>query len=382
MIRRYKNKIVATLIFIFFTGCLAYYLPKLKNTVEPLVVKTIYGDFIVTEPVLLDLFKSPTMERIKHIRQYGVIDYVVKQPQEYTRYEHSVGVWALLRIFGASIEEQIAGLLHDASHTVFSHVGDILFRHQSMTSSYQDDIHEWYLKTQKIDELLARHKFSLESILHKSGKHTMLEQDLPEICADRFEYNLYAGILTAMLSKQDIQEIIKNTRFQDGRWFFVNKESAEKLARVSLYNTEHIWGGPYAYFIYRWTAAALAQGIQTGLFTTDDIHFSTDDALWGKLWISNDPIIIKNIKKIISYKDLIISANQQDSTSAVIKTKFRGINPWVFDGKEYKRLSEVDENFKKEYERVKEQVTNGWRIKLQGPGIDDNELQNLHPGVS
>src|SRR5690242_2968432 len=115
-------------------------------THTPLIVHTIYRDLQVTEPVLIDLFNSATMERIKHIHQYGATDYVIVQNKEYTRYEHCVGVWALLRIYGAPLEEQIAGLLHDASHTVFSHVGDILFDHTSAYNSYQDDIHQWYLE--------------------------------------------------------------------------------------------------------------------------------------------------------------------------------------------------------------------------------------------
>src|SRR6266481_3951243 len=101
---------------------------------SPLTINTIYGNFIVTEPVLVDLFNHPIMERIKHIRQYGVSDYIIKQKKEYTRYEHCVGVWALLYLYGARLEEQIAGLLHDTSHTVFSHVGDTLFSHNSLYS--------------------------------------------------------------------------------------------------------------------------------------------------------------------------------------------------------------------------------------------------------
>lgn len=336
---------------------------QLGNEYKPFTAHTLYGDFEVTEPVLIDLFNSPVMERIKHVRQYGVVDYVIKQRKEYTRYEHCVGVWALLRMYGASLDEQIAGLLHDASHTVFSHVGDVLFDHKTTHSSYQDDIHEWYLKQQKVDELLAKHKRSLEAVLHKNGAHSMLEQDLPEICADRFEYNLEAGILTGMLTADDIATILKDVRYADGRWFFINKESAKKLSLVSLFNTENVWGCPQGRVIDTWMCEALKRALKIGLLTNDDIHFSTDGVVWDKLWISNDKIISQCMDKIVNYKKLIKITPPGDGQSWV-KSKFRGLNPLIKDGDGFKRLTDLDNEYKEEHDRVKLQVTNGWGVQF------------------
>ena len=320
-----------------------------------LLVKTLYRDFKITEPVLIDLFNSPIMERIKHVRQYGVLDYIIKQKREYTRYEHCVGVWALLRIHGACLEEQIAGLLHDASHTVFSHVGDILFNHHSTDSSYQDDIHEWYLKQMHADALLAKHGISLNAILHKSGTHTMLEQDLPDICADRLEYNLQAGILTDMLTTDDIAHLLKNIRYDNGKWFFTNKECAKKLGHVSLFNTKNVWSSPANQFIYRWTARALTRALKIKLLTADDIHFSTDPVVWDKLYISNDSYIAKCLNMIINYNSpTMIDTYKQEP----VKGKFRGLDPWVQeDNNTLKRLTTIDEQYRIEYNRLKAHMT-------------------------
>ena len=107
---------------------------------EPHEIKTVYGSCIIKEPILLDLLENDMVQRLKGINQYGTRGYV-KVMTEYTRYQHSVGVMMLLRLFGASLQEQVAGLLHDVSHTVFSHVSDYLFTPEDLSNAYQDGIH-------------------------------------------------------------------------------------------------------------------------------------------------------------------------------------------------------------------------------------------------
>ncbi len=338
--------------------------PLFSSIDQPLVVPTIYGNFEVVEPVLIDLFNNSTMERIKHIHQYGATDYVIPQNKNYSRYEHCVGVWALLKRYGATLEEQIAGLLHDASHTVFSHVGDILFDHRSLHSSYQDDIHEWYLMQQQIDQLLARHHISLHAILHKNGKHKMLEQDLPDICADRLEYNLQAGLLTNLLTLEDIATILDDLRYENETWFFRNKESAKKLALVSLFNTEHVWGSPQDRFINQNMACALKRALQIGLLTEHDIHFSTDDVVWNILCSHDDSIITSCFNNIRCYQE-IITITSPEKGDFIVTNKLRGINPLVKTDNGLIRLTDLNEEYKSEYERVQKQVTQGWGVCLK-----------------
>src|SRR5579862_5825782 len=102
---------------LFAGGMLWHHGTTSHDRVQNRIVATPYGNFNVHEPVLLELFDSPALVRLKGVRQYGVTYYADKK--EYNRYEHSVGVWAILRRFNARLEEQIAGLLHDVSHTVF-----------------------------------------------------------------------------------------------------------------------------------------------------------------------------------------------------------------------------------------------------------------------
>ncbi len=347
---------------------------KLTVSVEhqnnALLVHTLYGDFTVTEPVLIDLFNSKAMERIKDIRQYGVTDYIVTLAKPYTRFEHSVGVWALLRLHGARLEEQIAGLLHDASHTIFSHVGDHLFHNKSLKHSYQDEIHEWYLQKMGVDKILEKHGITLHDVLHKSGAHAMLECDLPDLCADRFEYNMQGGLLINTLTVAEVQAIAGNAHYADGRWYFTDQYLARKLADASLYNTEYMWGSPdWSYIVYTWAVDALKRALELKLITSDDIHFSTDDKVWDLLGKSDDEVIKNCMHKILHYQDYV-TVGADDDYNLVLKTKFRGIDPWIKTSEGFKRLTQLDPFYKKSYDSVKKRLTQGQRIKIIQSGFE------------
>ena len=76
---------------------------------------------------VMPVINSDVMQRLKDIDQSGAARYLGVKLPAFSRYEHSVGVYALLKKAGALKKEQVAGLLHDASHTVFSHVGDYIW---------------------------------------------------------------------------------------------------------------------------------------------------------------------------------------------------------------------------------------------------------------
>src|SRR5690348_2264795 len=71
-------------------------------------IQTFYGAIVVNEPILLELIHSPAMQRLKFIHQYGVAYYMGTHPEEYTQFDHSLGVFAILKSKNASLEEQIA----------------------------------------------------------------------------------------------------------------------------------------------------------------------------------------------------------------------------------------------------------------------------------
>ncbi|MBY0353780.1 HD domain-containing protein [Candidatus Babeliales bacterium] len=331
----------------------------------PQDVQTPYGTFTVNEPVILEILESPVMQRIKKVNQFGVPQ-IVKGMKQYSRYDHCLGVWALLRRFGAGVEEQIAGLLHDASHTVFSHVADFMFNTEGSKDSYQDTIHEWYLTQGTIPAILAKHGMNLNDIMHKSGAHVALEQCLPDLCADRIEYNLREGVLLGIIDEHDVQVILNDLAFNDGHWFFNTPKIARLFSRIPLYLTQHSWGGPENFLINTWTVQALQRAMDIGLLTKDDFHFSTDDVVWDKLVHADDSVIKRAVRKIRTYKTSYEVSSKEDGYDYLISSKFRGVNPLVKDHDGFKRLTEIDKTYAHEYAQVRQVMAQGWAIKLVG----------------
>lgn len=335
---------------------------SVHNQPSSLKLTTLYGTVIITEPVLIDLLYSPSMKRLEHINQYGITPFIKNLPP-YSRYTHSVGVMVLLRLYGASVQEQIAGLLHDVSHTVFSHVGDFLYT-ASHNNSYQDTIHQWFIEQTELKELLKKHGYEISDIIHKSGEFQLLEQEIPEICADRLEYVLFGGQLKDIITKDDIKYLLSHLKTKDHQWYFDDAKAARVFADCALSLTKNEFASASGLITYKWAAEALHRACAIKLIDKHEIHFSIDQLVWEKLKCSEDPEIKAHIHKLLNFMDIICLSNKDDYDIHMIG-KFRGINPLVCQKGKLVRLTNCDASFKEEYEKVQKIIAQGWYIKCR-----------------
>lgn len=134
---------------------------------QKLVIITLYGTCIIDraqEPIFFDLLESPALERLKKINQLGIYD-KYSHHANFNRFDHSIGVWFLIRKAGGTLQEQVAGLLHDVSHTAFSHVGAYCFvTDYKQMDAYQDDEHEQYLYDSGIVDILKKHGLTIRPL--------------------------------------------------------------------------------------------------------------------------------------------------------------------------------------------------------------------------
>lgn len=311
------------------------------------------------------LSETPILVRLQDIDQSGPAHHFCGGiVPKFTRYEHSMAVWSILKKFGCSLKEQIAGLFHDSSHTVFSHVADHVFSTNGKYTkdSYQDTIHDKYLNSQNISSFITKFNIKESDLNPENPNYTGLEQPLPDMCADRIEYNIHTGVILDMISQKDAKEIINNLCFENSKWFFKDEKIAKKFADISLYCTQNFWGSLWNTRANMHLAKAINRAIEIKLITEEEL-FSTDSFVLSKLKKSDD----KAIKIALQHCDdpLLISGSQKYKNKH-FTPKFRGIDPLVRDDKTGKliRLSEKNLIFSNAYNETKKWCERGYEVMV------------------
>ncbi|HEX6258011.1 MAG TPA: HD domain-containing protein [Candidatus Saccharimonadales bacterium] len=298
----------------------------------------IYGEVNIKSEVILELINSKPLQRLKGIGQYGIPDEFYHH-KNYSRYDHSVGVMLLLGKLGASEEEQIAGLLHDVSHTAFSHVIDWVVG-EGGAEGYQDEQHENYILKSEIPSILEKHNYSVERITdyHHFG---LLERDSPDLCADRIDYSLRE------FSPDIARACVAALTVSDNRIVFANKEAAILFAQHFLrLQTEH-WGGFEAVARYRIFADTLRLALKDGTLVMDDF-WQNDDFVINKLTKSENETI-QGMLQVLRSKSL---AHLHKSDQTVYK-KFRHVNPHFIEEGKLVQLNEASQDFALELEQAR-----------------------------
>lgn len=293
----------------------------------------IYGKINIKEPVLLELLKTPSILRLKKISQYGVPDkyYHLKN---YSRYEHSVGVMLILRKLGATLEEQVAGLLHDVSVLVFSHVTDWVFSSgREGVEDYHNTIHQRFVRKTEIPGILRKFNFVLKRILNE-GNFSLLEREIPDLCADRIDYALRE------MNSKIVRNCVKGFVNYNGEIVFDNKKTAFDFATNFLKRQTNHWGGHQAMMRYHFFSEALKIALDTKILSEKDFY-KDELTVLNKIEKSRN----KRIKEILT---ILKKKNPKDikgnSGKKIIK-KFRYVDPKIILNDKLKRLSKITLKF-------------------------------------
>jgi HD superfamily phosphohydrolase len=319
-----------------------------------------WGENEIKDPIIEELISSPILQRLKNIDQSGPVVYFGYMPY-FSRYEHSIGVFDLLHRVGASTEEKVAGLLHDASHTAFSHVGDHLFYNNNAEKSYQDTIHLWFLEKQKINLITDKYNIAFKNLDPDLPEYKALETHLPDLCADRIQYIIHTGVILNRITKEEAKNIINDLKFNDQKWFFTKIKYAKSLADLSLIFTQEIWGAPWNFVIYEYFSRILQRSLELHLISKDEIHFGTDTNILHKIQKSSDILIQEWFAKLHDIHNCFEVVKFGEGTMNV-HPKFRGVDPFILSQKGFKRLSELDHAFKKKFDTLKEWCNAGYGI--------------------
>jgi len=308
----------------------------------------IYGKIEITEPIILDLINSPSLERLKGIDQAGYFEPHFPESSR-TRFEHSVGVYLLLKKYSAPIEEQIAGLIHDVSHTVFSHCADYaLDAGSEKKHDHQDNIFVDFVKKTEIPAIIKKHNFDPDYILDEEN-FPLKEKKLPDLCADRIDYSLRDAMFFMNMRKAEIKDFLNNLEAEDQNWVFKNFESARKYADLFIMLNVYYYSSLQSAVMLKTVGDYLRHGLLKGYIAEKDLH-TTDKEILLKLSQYHDED--KQLKLFSDRMNLKIDYHNdpQDYTVHVF-CKSRVVDPLCkYEGK-IKRVSDIDKKWKEIFEK-------------------------------
>ncbi|HEU5115271.1 MAG TPA: HD domain-containing protein, partial [Isosphaeraceae bacterium] len=227
----------------------------------------VYGQSEITDPDLLSLIATPTFQRLKGIRQAGPSAFA--HPfKTVTRFEHSLGVYTLLTRLGAGRKERVAGLLHDLSHTAFSHAVDFVFA--SEDQAYHETLKPIFLARPDIKSVIEKIGYATTDF-EDDTVYTLLERPLPLLCADRLDYFLRDGRACGVCDDESIAQTLSHIVAVDGLLCLTSLDVArDVVARFAEMNRAW-WAGPTESFIYNEFADALREGLLLGCLKKDDL---------------------------------------------------------------------------------------------------------------
>jgi len=194
----------------------------------------IYGKVEIDDPLALEIIASAPFQRLKYIDTGGYRPLYINpkqkfRPLECSRYNHSVGVYLLLKKYDAPREDQIAGLLHDISHHAFSHCSEYALEESIGAQDLQDRNHDNFVKKSIIPKILKKYNISLSYIMDEQN-FPLSETKLPDICADRIDYSMRDIVKLKEISTWEGRDLFKKLKAIKGRWIFDDFESAKRFA--------------------------------------------------------------------------------------------------------------------------------------------------------
>ncbi|WKZ26105.1 MAG: HD domain-containing protein [bacterium] len=311
-----------------------------------LISDRIYGKIEIKDKVIQELILSKPLQRLKKINQHGAPQYI--QPiRNVNRFEHSVGVWYLSFLYKRSIEEQIACLLHDVPHTAFSHAIDFVF--PSEKHNFHEKFTEKIIINSEIPEILQKNNINLKKVLDVH-KFPLLENDLPDISFDRWDYFMRDGTALGFFPKVLVSEFIKNVFEKDNKFYFKDIGLASTYSILFMNFSRLIWLDPTSHGSYFLIAESMKTALQNKIINENDL-FSDDEALMKKLKTSKNIKIVNLLKRLKVGKEFRYS--EKNKAEFYGPNKPRCVDPLILINDKLKRLSNVVPNIGTYFEEFK-----------------------------
>lgn len=303
----------------------------------------IYGAHEIDEPIILELINTPAMQRLKGIDQAWYLEPYFPDSSR-SRFDHSIGVFLLLKKYWASLEEQISWLLHDISHGTFSHCLDYVFSEWSQKEqNHQDNIFEHFIRKTDIPAILKRYDIDINYILDDIN-FPLKETTLPDLCADRIDYSLRDAEKYKVYTPEQIWYILDHLVVNEGKRIFTDFASAKVYGEFFHHINKVYYSGIESAIMFQTVADTCKYAWQQWYLHKDDFY-TTDDVVLEKIKNHLDDEQLSLYRKRMNNE--IWCKDSPEDFDAHIFCKNRIVDPLFMDGELMKKVSDVDEIWKK-----------------------------------
>ncbi|MCD6284733.1 MAG: HD domain-containing protein [Anaerolineae bacterium] len=321
----------------------------------------VYGGVCFTEPLLVDLYNSRAVQRLADIHQGGITAFI-KPERSTTRLHHSRGVAALLQRLGAGVVEQAAGLVHDVAHTAFSHVVDFVYPNRD--HDYHEVHRDEVILSSDLPDILANHGLDWRKVT-EAGNYPLLEQPLPQLCADRLDYFLRDGIMdVGTFSQRDGAALLEHLVVHQGQIAVDSLDAAQWLGEHFIQLDDACWCSVQEVGWYAVMAKALRVALAREIITETDFG-GTDRAVMDTLGRAHDAEIDHWLQWL--RRDVDFARVEGESAGAydlVALPKVRAIDPPVLLNGSTTPLSELDPPFAARRHRYITGKEGSWKLRI------------------
>lgn len=316
----------------------------------------LYGKF-EADGVLLELIQSDPVQRLKGIYQGGASRFV-NENWNTTRYDHSVGAMMLVNRLGGSLEEQIAALLHDVSHTAFSHVIDYVLEQKE--ENYHEVIYEQIVTQSSIPHILTSAGLNWRDILLDESQWTLLEQKAPHLCADRVDYTLRDLYVCGEITLQEVHAFLNQLVVFNGQMACSNLSAAEWFVDAYYKEVIGFFMNPLNMFGNYQLTKIIKLALQKDILSIEDFLKQDDDVV-RLLKNARDSSIEGMVSALFNSKVQTGTASCHDVHQT---TKMRWVDPLVVVSEQVVPVSKLSITAQRLIEQAKQRIEKGVYLNI------------------
>lgn len=284
--------------------------------------------------VISEAMNAPAMKRIAGVDMNCGMAYtsfpLFRDGEPYSRAQHCRNVSLLIYHFTHDLTQSLAGLFHDISTPVFSHVVDFLNGDYLTQESTEEKTAFMICNDPVIRNLLAANQIQTEDV-SDYHKYPIADNDMPKLSCDRLEYTLGNAVNYRFISPQKARVFINDlcvfkNECNEPELAFQTDDLAVEFAWNAL-RCGRIYSGREDRYSMERLARLLKDAIINGILSESDLY-STEASVIRRLEESS---LAPEWKAFTNLSEVIVTENPEEGIQ--VDAKRRYIDPLSINGK-------------------------------------------------